>query len=67
MAMMVRKRSQGRLPAQPVIGKSLANGEEFYFSSICEAKEQGFHAQTISLCLRGKLKQTGGFKWRKWE
>lgn len=67
MAMMVRKRSQGRLPAQPVIGRSEATGEEFYFSSICEAKEQGFHAQTISLCLRGKLTQTGGFKWRKWE
>jgi len=67
MAMMVKKRSQGRLPAQPVIGRSIATGEEFYFSSISEAKEQGFHPQTISLCLRGKLKQTGGFTWERWE
>ena len=67
MAMMVRKRGQGRLPPQPVIGRSIATGDEFYFSSMQEAKEQGFHPQTISLCLNGKLSQTGGFTWERWE
>lgn len=67
MACKSRLRGQGRFPAIPVIGKSIANGDEFYFSSMQEAKEQGFHPQTISLCLNGKLRQTGGFTWRKWE
>ena len=67
MAKKTNHRGSGRFPSQPVVGTSKATGEEFYFSSIQETKEQGFNPQTISLCLKGKLKQTGGFTWKKWE
>lgn len=68
MAVKNKAHSQGRYPAQPIIGRSIAvEGDVFYFSSMQEAKEQGFHPQTISLCLKGKLSQTGGFTWERWE
>lgn len=68
MAVKNKARSQGRYLAQPIIGRSIAvEGDVFYFSSMQEAKEQGFHPQTISLCLKGKLSQTGGFTWERWE
>lgn len=58
---------KAKVPPRPVIGRSIATGEEFYFSSLYEAKQEGFHPHTISLCLKGKLSQTGGLTWERWE
>lgn len=57
----------GQRPPQPVIGKSIATQKEFYYSSINEAAEDGFNACGISMCLKGKYKQSCGFEWRRWE
>lgn len=64
---MRKVKCQGRYPAQPVIGRSISTGEEFHFSSIAEAVEQGFHAASIRKCLAGQMRQTAGFEWAMWE
>lgn len=52
---------------KPVIGTSLATGEEFYFDCINEAERQGFanHSHIVS-CLKGKdrRKTAGGYSWK---
>lgn len=35
-----------------------------YFKSICEAGDHGFYKTGVSAALHGRLKTSGGFKWR---
>ena len=56
----------GQYPRQPVIGTSIYDGSEVYFSSLAEAAAQGFCRDGVAKCLKGIFKQSGGFTWRKW-
>ena len=56
----------GQYPRQPVIGTSIHDGSEVYFSSISEVATQGFSKSGVAQCIKGIFKQSGGFTWRKW-
>lgn len=58
---------KGQHPRMAVIGTSLYDGSEYYFSSLSEAKQAGFTCSSISRCIKGIYKQSGGFTWRLWK
>lgn len=49
----------------PVIGTSLYTGSKIYLKSAKEAEGLGFSSPHISSCITGKLKEHGGYKWKK--
>lgn len=51
--------------SNPVIGTNIETGEDIRFSSMQEAKRNGFDSGKISLCCAGKRKTHKGYEWRK--
>lgn len=48
----------------PVIGTNLKTGEKVFYSSISEAKKDGFNDSNISACCKGIRKKHKGFCWK---
>lgn len=49
--------------SKKIVGISIENGSKIYFSSMKEAKKDGFDNGNISKCVNGKYKMHKGYKW----
>lgn len=58
-----RIKNGGKTAPKPVVAED-KEGNKYYFKSATEAGKKGFSKQSlITLCVRGKIKSSGGYKW----
>src|SRR5689334_12633151 len=62
----ISRKRVGRGVKQPIEAIDLETGEVVQrFASAAETAKEGFTPTSVSMCIRGKLKSHGGYKWQR--